>query len=88
MSKIDLTVSWGLSEAPESTNHLKLKERYGLFIDGEFVKPQLRKYFYTTNPATDEVIANIAEASKKDVESGFGVGNAGICVWRIWRESG
>ena len=68
MSKLDLTVSWGFAEAPESTNHIKLKERYGLFIDGEFVTPKSKKYFNTINPATDEVISNIAEANKKDVD--------------------
>jgi len=68
MSKIDLTLSWEFSDAPENTNHIKLKKKYDLFIDGEFVKPQLKKYFNTINPATDEVISNIAEANKKDVD--------------------
>ena len=68
MSKIDLTLSWEFADAPESTNHIKLKKKYDLFIDGEFVKPQSKKYFNTINPATDEVISNIAEANKKDVD--------------------
>jgi len=68
MSKIDLTLSWEFSDAPENTNHIKLKKKYDLFIDGEFVKPQSKKYFNTINPATDEVISNIAEANKKDVD--------------------
>ena len=68
MSKIDLTLSWEFADAPENTNHIKLKKKYDLFIDGEFVKPQSKKYFSTINPATDEVISNIAEANKEDVE--------------------
>ena len=68
MSKLDLISSWEFTDAPESTNHIKLKTRYDLFIDGEFVTPQSRKYFDTTNPATNEVIAEIASANKKDVD--------------------
>jgi len=68
MNKIDITKSWNYAAAPESTAHMQLKNKYDLFIDGEFVKPQSKKYFNTTNPATDEVIANIAEANKEDVE--------------------
>ena len=68
MSKIDLTSSWGFAAAPENTKHIKLKKKYDLFIEGEFVKPQSKKYFDTINPATDEVIAKIAEANKMDVE--------------------
>ncbi len=30
---------WEYSPAPESTDHVRLRDRYGLFIDGEFVEP-------------------------------------------------
>jgi aldehyde dehydrogenase (NAD+) len=56
------------SEAPESTAILNLKKKYDLFIDGKFVAPIEGKYFKTVNPATEEVTAEVAEASASDVD--------------------
>ena len=67
MDKIDLHKNWNYSGAPESTSHISLKDKYDLFIDGSFIKPNSRKYFNTINPANNEVIAQIADANKKDV---------------------
>lgn len=60
--------SWDLSPAPESTDHINLKEQYGHFINGKFVKPLKGKYFATINPATDERIAEVAAGSIEDVD--------------------
>lgn len=60
--------SWDLSPAPESTDHINLKEQYGHFINGKFVKPIKGKYFATINPATDERIAEVADGSREDVD--------------------
>ena len=68
MSKIDINKSWKYDEAPESTSHIKLKDKYDLFIGGEFVKPLSKKYFNTLNPATNQSIAKIAEANDKDID--------------------
>ena len=59
---------WDYSPSPESTSHVKLKERYDLFIDGEFVAPQSGKYFDTVNPATEKKIASVAWANAADVD--------------------
>jgi aldehyde dehydrogenase (NAD+) len=53
--------------APESTSVLHLKKSYGLFIDGDFVKGHGRP-FTTISPATEEHIAEIANANAKDVD--------------------
>ena len=68
MSKLNLNKTWNYAAATESTNHILLKEKYDLFINGEFVKSNSKKYFDTINPATDEVISKIAEANKKDID--------------------
>ena len=68
MSKLNLNKTWNYAAATESTNHILLKEKYDLFINGEFVKSNSKKYFDTINPATDEVIAKISEANKKDID--------------------
>ena len=68
MSKLNLNKTWNYAAATESTNHILLKEKYDLFINGKFVKSNSKKYFDTINPATDEVIAKISEANKKDID--------------------
>ena len=54
--------------APESTDHIEIKDRYSLFINGEFTKPASRKYFPTINPATEKTLSEVAEADKVDVD--------------------
>lgn len=54
--------------APEDTKHISLQKRYELFINGKFVKPNSKKYFDTINPATEEKIAEVADADEKDVD--------------------
>jgi acyl-CoA reductase-like NAD-dependent aldehyde dehydrogenase len=39
-----------------------------LFINGEWTEPAGGNYFSTINPATEEVIARVAEAGKQDVD--------------------
>jgi aldehyde dehydrogenase (NAD+) len=40
-----------------------------LFINGQFVKPNSKKYYNTINPSNEEVIAQVAEANEKDVNA-------------------
>ena len=61
-------IDWNYSPSLESTSHLKLKKKYDLFIDGEWVKPSSGKYFKTVNPANEEVIAEIAYGNQEDVD--------------------
>src|SRR4051812_27255728 len=64
----DFSGGWDYSPSPESISHVKLKERYDLFIDGKFVAPQSGKYFKTTNPATEKDLAEIALGNEADVD--------------------
>ena len=45
--KLDFKTNWAYEPAPEDTKHISLKKQYDLFIDGEFVKPNSKKYFAT-----------------------------------------
>ena len=56
------------ADAPESTDVVKIKKRYELFIDGKYVKPKSGKYLQTINPATEEVISEVAHANEVDVD--------------------
>ena len=65
---LEFTGEWDLAPAPESKDHISLKPKYGLFINGKFVNPKSGKYFPTINPANEEKLAMIAEANEKDVD--------------------
>ena len=51
----------------ESREIVKLEERYGLYIGGEFVEPRSRKWLRTVDPATEEPLAEVAQAGSEDV---------------------
>ncbi|MGN6130248.1 MAG: aldehyde dehydrogenase family protein, partial [Nocardioidaceae bacterium] len=55
--------------APESRAVVDIRSSYGLFIGGEFVAPADGATFKTVNPATEEVLAEVAEASSADVDA-------------------
>jgi len=59
---------WEYADAPESTEIVRLEERYGLFIGGEFLEPKSGKWFETIDPATEEPLAKVAEAGPEDVD--------------------
>jgi len=54
--------------APESRAVVALRESYGLFIDGEFVPGKDGGVFKTISPATEEVLAEVTEAGRADVD--------------------
>jgi aldehyde dehydrogenase (NAD+) len=60
---------WQYDPAPESKNIADIKERYDLFINGEFVKPLSRRYMQTINPATEQKLSEVAEAGTSDVNN-------------------
>ena len=47
---------------------MSIAPRYGLFIGGEFVPPAGDQYFATLNPATEEPLAEVAQAGQQDVD--------------------
>ena len=54
--------------APESRSVLDLRSSYGLFIDGEFVDGRGHA-FKSVSPATEEVLAEVSEATEADVDA-------------------
>ncbi len=59
---------WSYAPAPEAHGHIQLKKRYDLFIDGKFVTSKGGKHFASINPATEEKLAEISDASRADVD--------------------
>ena len=54
--------------APESRDVVDLRPSYGLFVDGAFCDPVDGGFRKTINPATEEVLADVAEAGPRDVD--------------------
>lgn len=67
--------------APESRSIVDLAPSYGLFVDGEFVEGSGTP-FATVNPATEEVLSKVAEATAADVDTA--VAAARKAFTRVW----
>lgn len=67
-NKLAFNGGWEYAPAPESTDHITVAKRYGLFINGDFVPPVKGRYFDTINPATEEKLSRVADASSADVD--------------------
>jgi aldehyde dehydrogenase (NAD+) len=67
-SDVPAAREWEYAAAPESREIVSFAERYGLFVGGEEVAPRSRSWFTTVSPATEEPLAEIAQAGPKDVE--------------------
>ena len=67
-NKLAFDDGWQYAAAPESTDHIKIDDQYDLFIGGEFVAPEEGRYFDTINPATEERLSSVADASSADID--------------------
>ena len=56
------------ASAIESTSLVTIKDKYGLFIDGEFVSSSSGKSFETLDPSTEKSLSVVTEASSEDVD--------------------
>ena len=80
--KVNFKTSWEYAPAPESKDHIRLQEKYDLFINGRFTSPLAGKYFETINPATEKPLAQVAEASEADVN--LAVSAARNAYEKVW----
>ena len=76
-----MTPSWDYAPAPESTDVVSLRDTYGLYIGGRFVEPASGSYFKTINPATEEVLAAVPDASSEDVDAAVTAARGGLEAW-------
>ena len=66
--------------APESRAIVTLDSSYGLFINGEFTRPKAT--FASINPADETVLAEVSQASTKDVDKAVAAARAAYTnVW-------
>ena len=67
--------------APESASIVDIRPSYGLFIDGGFVDPVDGQSFKTVSPASEEVLAEVAEAGRADVDRAVTAARAAYQRW-------
>ena len=76
--------------APESRAVVTIADSYGLFVGGDFV-PASGPSFPTVNPATEEVLAEIGQASAADVDRAVAAARTayeGVWGWLSGAERG
>ncbi len=67
--------------APESRDIVDIRPSNGLFINGEWVEPQGEERHKTVNPATEEVLAEVAWAGEADVDRAVQAAAKAFPVW-------
>ncbi|GLY03414.1 aldehyde dehydrogenase family protein [Actinoplanes sp. NBRC 101535] len=67
--------------APESRSVVSLASCYGLFIDGAFEPAKDGGTFPTVNPATEEVLAEVAAAGPEDVDRAVAAARRAFTTW-------
>ncbi|HYT25106.1 MAG TPA: aldehyde dehydrogenase family protein [Actinomycetota bacterium] len=78
-------LDWAYAPAPEATDHVKVRGRYGLLVDGKWVEAASGSRFETINPATEQVLASVAEAGEEDVDAAV---KAARTAWaKVWSKT-
>jgi aldehyde dehydrogenase (NAD+) len=67
--------------APEATDHIRIQPRYGLFVGGRMVEPHSKRRFPTINPATEQRLAEVAEADEVDVDRAVEAAGKAFTSW-------
>jgi aldehyde dehydrogenase (NAD+) len=67
--------------APESRSVVDIAPSYGLFIDGSFEPAKNGDAFKTVNPATEEVLAEVADAGAEDVDRAVAAARRAFGPW-------
>jgi len=81
MTRARTAIVWDYAPAPESTDHVRLRNSYGLFIDGDFRDPLEGARVPTINPATEEPIAEVAQAGPADLRRAIEAAGAAQPRW-------
>ena len=84
-SRPPAAVDWAYAPAPEATDHVQLREEYGLLIGGQWTAPLSESHFKTINPATEEVLAAVAEGGEQDVDAAVKAARAAYT--KVWSKT-
>jgi len=59
----------------------KYKEKYGQYINGEFIEPSSGKYFDNISPIDGKLITKIPEGNAQDIEKALDAAHAALPSW-------
>ncbi len=87
VAEIYQTMDYGV--APESDKQARkwltdYDRKFGLYIGGRFQSSNSTEYFETTNPATGELLAQIAQADETDVNRAVEAARNAQADWWAW----
>jgi aldehyde dehydrogenase (NAD+) len=57
--------SWEYAPAPEARDLVQLRDRYGLFIGGDWIEP--KETYETIDPSTEEPLAHVGQATPEEI---------------------
>jgi aldehyde dehydrogenase (NAD+) len=61
-----IPAGWEYATAPESRDIVHLRERYGLFVGGEWLEP--KESYTTIDPSSEEPLAEVGQATDEEVD--------------------
>src|SRR5881394_1304977 len=70
---------WTYAPAPESTDVVRLQERYGLYIGGDWLTA--KDHFTTISPRDESPLAEVAQASEADVQKAVAAAREAFGPW-------
>src|SRR5262245_33140231 len=62
--------SWDYAPAPEARDLVQLRDRYGLFVGGEWLAP--KETYTTIDPSSEESLAEVGQATAEEVDQAVG----------------
>jgi aldehyde dehydrogenase (NAD+) len=62
--------SWDYAPAPEARDLVQLRDRYGLFVGGEWLEP--KETYATIDPSSEERLAEVGQAGAEEVDRAVG----------------
>jgi aldehyde dehydrogenase (NAD+) len=62
-----IPADWTYAPAPESREIVRLRERYGHFVGGEWIEP--KESYTTIDPAREEPLAEVGQATDEEVQA-------------------
>jgi aldehyde dehydrogenase (NAD+) len=57
---------WEYASAPEARDIVRLRDRYGLFVGGDWLEP--KETYTTIDPSSEEALAEVGQASPEEVD--------------------
>ncbi len=58
--------SWEYAPAPEARDLVQLRDRYGLFVGGDWMEP--KETYETIDPSTEEPLAQVGQATPEEID--------------------